>query len=172
MHTRCEIFLGLLLLFVCALPRPSFAVTPDTADIPDAGKPVPGSLVPPTDGLGVRVLSHHGEWSSFFSMSGGSEEIFLISGRLENTSGKPLTAVKLQFELLGDDNVAVLRDYGYNRKAEALRDEGYEAGKKSLADMEVEQITAGAQDEFRFIFFKKDIPEFQSYRIRVLESQP
>jgi hypothetical protein len=104
-------------------------------------------------------------------MSGGSEEIFLITGRLENTSDKPLTAVKLQFELLGDDNVAVLRDYGYNRKAEALRDEEYEAGKKSLADMEVEQIAAGTQDEFRFIFFKKDIPEFQSYRIRVLESQ-
>jgi hypothetical protein len=104
-------------------------------------------------------------------MGGGSEEILLITGRLENTSGKSLTAVKLQFELLGDDNVAILRDYGYNRKAEALRDEGYESGKKSLADMEVEQMAAGTQDEFRFIFFKKDIPEFHSYRIRVLESQ-
>ncbi len=163
-------FLGLLLLLCGVLLQSDLAVTPDTPDIPDAGKPVPGSLVP-ADGLGVRVLSHKGEWSSFFSMSGGSEEIFLITGQVENTSDKPLTAVKLQFELLGDDNVAVLRDYGYNRKAEALRDEEYESGKKSLADMEVESLAAGAQDEFRFIFFKKDIPEFQSYRIRVLESR-
>ncbi len=170
MRTRFGVFARLLLLFCGALPGLSFAVPPDALDIPNVGKPVPGSLVA-ADGLGVRVLSHKGEWSSFFSMSGGSEEIFLITGRLENTSGKPLTSVKLQFELLGDDNVAVLRDYGYNRKAEALRDEEYESGKKSLADMEVEQIAAGTQDEFRFIFFKKDIPEFQSYRIRVLESQ-
>lgn len=168
-HSRS--FLGLLLLLCGVWSQLVPAVTPDAPDIPDAGKPVPGSLVS-ADGLGARVLSHKGEWSSFFSMGGGSEEILLITGRLENTSGKPLTAVKLQFELLGDDNVAVLRDYGYNRKAEALREEEYEAGKKSLADMEVEKIAAGAQDEFRFIFFKKDIPEFQSYRIRVLESQP
>ena len=40
-----------------------------------------------------------------------------------------------------------------------------------VAEIEVEHIAAGTQDEFRFIFFKKDIPEFQSYRIRVLESQ-
>src|SRR5216684_8064467 len=157
-------FLGLLLLLCGVLSQPALAATPDTADIPDAGKPVPGSLVP-ADGLGVRVLSHMGEWSSFFSMGGGSEEIFLITGKVENTSGKPLTAVKLQFELLGDDNVAVLRDYGYNRKAETLRDEEYEAGKKSLADMGIENIAAGARDDFRFLFFKRDIPEFQSYRI-------
>lgn len=159
------------LFLIFSLPYAIFAAPPDTADIPDAGKPVPGSLVP-AEGVGVRVLSHKGEWSSFFSMSGGAEEIFLITGKVENTSGKPLTAVKFQFELLDGDNVAVQRDYGYNRKAEMLRDEGYEAGKKSLADMGIEKIATGAQDDFRFIFFKKDIPEFQSYRIRVLESQP
>jgi hypothetical protein len=171
MRIRFGVFPGLLLLLFCNLPCSLLALTPDTPDIPEAGKAVPGSLVPPAEELGVRVLSHHGEWSSFFSMSGGSEEIFLITGRLENTSGKPLTAVKLQFELLGDDNVAVLRDYGYNRKAEALRDEEYESGERSLTDMGVEGLTASGQDEFRFIFFKKDMPEFQSYRIRVLESQ-
>src|SRR5262249_29243110 len=122
MPTHYNNFLGLFLFFFFAFLRPGFAVTPDTTDIPDAGKPVAGSLVSPAEGMGVRVLSHHGQWSSFFSMSGESEEIFLITGRLENTSGKPFTAVKLQCELLGDDNVAVLRDYGYNRKAEALRD--------------------------------------------------
>ena len=170
MRIHFSVFPSLLLALLCYLPHSVLAATPDTPAIPDAGKPVPGSLVP-TDGLGVRVLSHHGEWSSFFSMSGGSEEIFLITGKVENTSGKLLTAVKLQFELLGEDNVVVLRDYGYNGKAEALRDEEYEAGKKSLADMGVESLAAGAQDDFRFLFFKRDIPEFQSYRIRVLESR-
>jgi hypothetical protein len=57
------------------------------------------------------------------------------------------------------------------RKAETRRDEEYESGKKSLADMGIENIAAGAQDDFRFLFFKRDIPEFQSYRIRVLESR-
>ena len=169
MRLRLSVFSGLILL--CGLLDSVRAVTPDSPYIPDAGKPVPGSLVP-AEGVGVRVLSHKGEWSSFFSMGDGAEEIFLITGKVENTAGKPLTAVKFQFELLDGDNVAVQRDYGYNRKAEMLRDEEYESGKKSLADMGIEKIAAGAQDDFRFIFFKKDIPEFQSYRVRVLESQP
>jgi len=168
-HCQGLSFLFLFLSF--SLPSATFAVTPSSPDIPDAGKPVPGTLVP-AEGVGVQVVSHKGEWSSFFSMSGGAEEIFLITGQVENTLGKPLTAVKFQFELLDEDNVVVQRDYGYNRKAEMLRDEEYEAGKKSLPDMEVEKLAAGAQDDFRFIFFKKDIPEFQSYRIRVLESLP
>ena len=143
---------------------------PDVQGIPDAPIAVPGTLVP-TDGLGARVLDHRGEWTSFFSMSGGSEQILLINGQIENTSGKPLAYVKLQFELLGEDDVVVFRDYGYNRKAEALREEVYEKGQKPLQDMGVEGIGSGAQDTFRFIFFKADVPEFLSYRIRVLEAQ-
>jgi len=143
----------------------------DALDMPAAAPtPVPGSVVQ-TDGLGVRLLSHHGEWTSFFSMNGGAEPIFLISGQLENTAGKPLSYVKLQFELLGEDEVVVFRDHGYNRKAEALRDEVYEAGQKALADMEIEEIGVGAREEFRFIFFKGDVPEFRSYRLRVIGSQ-
>jgi hypothetical protein len=102
-------------------------------------------------------------------MSGGSEPILLINGRLANASDKPLIYVNLQFELLGEDNVVVFRDYGYNRKAEALREEAYESGTTPLAEMGIEQIKTGAQDEFRFIFFKNDVPEFTAYRIRVLE---
>ena len=37
--------------------------------------------------------------------------------------------------------------------------------------MGIENIAAGAQDDFCFLFFKRDIPEFHSYRIRVLESR-
>ena len=168
MVTRGVLFLPLLCVMMLSLPR-AHAAPPDTTGIPDAPTAVPGNLVP-TDGLGIRLLSHRGAWTSFFSM-GGSESMLLINGRLANDSEKPLTYVKLQFELLGENNVVVFRDYGYNRKAEALRKEDYEAGKKALADMEVEHLTAGAEDEFRFIFFKNEVPEFRAYRIRVLETR-
>jgi len=169
MRIRLGILFGLL-LFSCNFPPLTHAAPPDATGIPDAPTAVLGTLVP-TDGLGVRFLTHHGEWTSFFSMSGGAEPILLINGRLENTSDKPLTYVKLQFELLGEDNVVVLRDHGYNRKAEALREEAYETGKTPLMEMGVERIEIGAQDEFRFIFFKADVPEFRSYRIRMIETR-
>jgi hypothetical protein len=142
----------------------------DVPDIPDVGKPVSGTLVP-SPGSSVQVVSHRGEWSTLASMEGTPELIFLIAGQLKNTTDKPLTYVKFQFELLDEDSVVLVRDYGYNRKAEALREEEYESGKKSLADMGIEGLGAGAQDSFRFLFFKTDIPEFQSYRIRILESR-
>ena len=169
MNTWTGMLLSLLLL---CLNAPSWvsATSPDNPDIPDAPQAVPGSLVPATDSE-ARIVSHQGEWTSFFSMSGGAEPILLINGQLENISDKPLTYVKLQFELLGEDGVVVLRDYGYNRKAEVLREEVYESGQKALTEAGNEKIDARAQDEFRFIFFKGDVPEFQSYRIRILESQ-
>lgn len=169
MRVRVGILFGLL-LFSCNFPSLTRAAPPDTAGIPDAPTTVPGTLVP-TDELGVRFRAHRGEWTSFFSMSGGAEPILLINGRLENTSDKPLTYVKLQFELLGEDSVVVFRDHGYNRKAEALREEAYETGKTPLTEMGVEKIEVGAQDEFRFIFFKADVPEFRSYRVRLIETR-
>ncbi len=120
---------------------------------------------------GIEITSHSGEWSAFFSMGGGSLPIFLIHGELHNISGKELTYVKLQYELVGEDGVVVYRDYGYNRRAEILRDEAYESGKKSLAEMGVKGIPSGGKDSFRFPFFKDDVPEFQSYRIRILEAK-
>jgi hypothetical protein len=138
--------------------------------IPDAGQPVSGAIVPAPGG-DVSIVSHKGEWSSFASMEGDAEPIFLITGQLKNTANKPLTYVKIQFELLDEDGVAIVRDYGYNRKAEALREEAYESGKKTLKDMEIEPLAVGGEDSFRFLFFKADIPKFRSYRIRILESQ-
>ncbi|MEW6298719.1 MAG: FxLYD domain-containing protein [Thermodesulfobacteriota bacterium] len=163
-------FVAAFAFFATVLPLRSQDKLPDVQGIPDAPVAVPGTAVP-TDGLGVRLLDHRGEWTSFFSMNGGSEQILLINGQLQNTSGKPLTYVKLQFELLGEDDVVVFRDYGYNRKAEVLREDEYEKGRKSLQDMGVERLDAGARDTFRFIFFKADVPEFRSYRVRVLETQ-
>ena len=142
----------------------------DVPDLPDATKSISGSLIVPPD-TSIRILSYRGEWTSFFSTGGGGEPFFMITGQLENISGKPLTYVKFQFELLSEDGVVLQRDYGYNRKAEALREEEYESGKKSLADMKIEPVPAGTQDGFRFFFFKNEIPEFHSYRVRFLESR-
>lgn len=168
MRTRIGILLGLLL----SCGPPHWAIAIDAPDMPDVTlTPVPGSLVQ-TEGLGVRLLSHRGQWTFLPSFAGGvAVTTFLISGQLDNTSGKPLTYVKLQFELLGEDEIVVFRDYGYNRKAEALREEAYETGQKTLADMGIGETGVGAQDEFRFFFFKGEVPEFRSYRIRVLETR-
>jgi hypothetical protein len=168
-YTRLGIFLGFVFLVFGSLLQVA-AVTLDSPDMPDAPQAVPGSLVQGTHS-GIRIVSHRGEWTSFYSMSGGAEPILLINGQVENTSDKPLSYVKLQFELLGEDGVVVFRDYGYNRKAEELREEVYEKGQRPITDATIEKIEAAAKDEFRFIFFKEDIPEFQSYRIRVLEIQ-
>jgi hypothetical protein len=103
MGTRIGILIGFL-LFSCGLLH--WAIAIDTPDMPDVVlTPIPGSLVQP-EGLGVRFLSHHGEWTflPFFERA-EAMMTFLISGRLKNTSGKPLTYVKLQFELLGEDKV-------------------------------------------------------------------
>ena len=159
------------LLFASSVSPWTLAAPPDVADIPDAARPVPGTLVPAHDGLGVRVLSHQAEWTSFFSMGGGSESVFLITGQVKNLKDTPLSYVKFQYELLGQDDIVVFRDYGYNRKAEALRDEDYESGTVSFADKGIEHIKAGAHESFRFLFFENDVPEFSSYRIRVIESK-
>jgi len=172
MGTRIGILIGLL-LFSCSFPHQTRAAAPDAPDMPDVVlTPLPGSLVQ-HDRLGVRLLSHRGQWTFLPLLTEGGRAVttFLISGQLENTSDKPLTYVKLQFELLGEDEVVVFRDYGYNRKAEALREETYETRQKALADMGIEEIGVGAHDGFRFFFFKEDLPEFRSYRIRVLETR-
>jgi hypothetical protein len=155
--------------FLAILSVPSIQAL-DVPNLPDATKPISGSLIVPPDAT-IRIVSHRGEWTAFFSTGGSGEPFFLIAGQLENSSGKPLTYVKFQFELLSKDGVVLHHDYGYNRQAEALREEEYESGKKSLAEMNINPVAAGSQDGVRFFFFKDETPEFHSYRIRFLESR-
>jgi hypothetical protein len=157
----------LLFLLLCTPPRIGAV---DTQNIPDAGKAVSGVLAP-SPGIGAQIVAHKGEWSVFASMEGDGGPIFLITGQLKNTSSKPLAYVKMQFELLDDEGVVIVRDYGYNRQAEALREEAYESGKKTLQDMGIAPLPKDTEDSFRFLFFKSDIPQFHSYRIRLLESK-
>src|SRR5581483_415822 len=87
------------LIFLFGLRFLTFAT--DAPDLPDAGAPIAGAFVVPP-GPGIRILSHRGEWSAMFGTGGGSDPFFLVAGEYENTSGKPLTYVKFQFELLND----------------------------------------------------------------------
>ena len=121
-------------------------------NLPDATTPISGSLIV-VPNAGIHFLTHRGEWSAFFSTGGSGESFFLIAGEFENTSGKPFTYVKLQFELLNEDGTVVIRDFGYNRKAEALREEEYETGKKTLAEMKIEQLPAGTKEGFPLFLF-------------------
>lgn len=54
-------------------------------------------------------------------------------------------------------------------KAWAVRVDGFCC---SSPDEKVEPIPAGARDSFRVILLGRDIPHFDSYRVRVLESAP
>jgi len=154
----------------CLFLQPHCVAAFDIPNLPDAKTSIIGSLIVPSD-AGIHILTHRGEWGAFFGTGGDGESYFLIAGEVENTSGRPLTYVKFQFELLTEDGTVVIRDYGYNRKAEALRDEEYESGKKTLAEMKLEHLQAKAKDGFRFFFFKSEIPAFHTYRIRFLESR-
>lgn len=159
---------GMVFFLLSSSPRWGGAI--EAPSIPDAGKPIPGVLAP-APGANAQITTHKGEWSVFASMQGDAEPIFLITGTLKNTSAQPLTYVKIQFELLDDEGVVIVRDHGYNRQAEALREEAYESGKKTLQEMAILPLKTDAEESFRFLFFKTDIPEFHSYRIRIMETR-
>jgi len=92
-------------------------------------------------------------------MKRGAEPILLITGRLENTSDKPVTYVKLQFELLGEDNVVVFRDHGYNRKAEACGRKSMRRA-KALTEMDVGQLEWGRRTSSAFSFSRSTCQSF------------
>jgi len=165
---RCFFLVNMIFMLMSLSPQRGGAV--DLPTIPDAGKSVPGALVSTPD-MNAQITTYKGEWSSFASMQGDAEPIFVIAGTLKNTSAAPLSYVKMQFELLDNAGVVLVSDYGYNRQAEALREEVYESGKKTLQEMQITALKAGAEESFRFLFFKVDIPEFHSYRVRIMEAR-
>src|SRR3990172_352345 len=117
---------------------------------------------------GVRVSEHWGVWRGLLVPGAGwNVLVFTISGALRNLTGGEFTYVKLEYELLDGGGAVVHRDFGYNTRAEALRELDYESGRKSLSEMGIAKIPGGAEEAFRFIFFRSDVPEFARYRIRV-----
>jgi hypothetical protein len=123
----------------------------------------------------IVILEHQGRWSSlmgFSEMSGGLGDderggFYLITGKLRNDSRKTLSFVRLGYELLDDRGEVVVRDWGYNRSAEELRDPQVESGETPPVEVGVKPIAAGADDSFRMFFFRDELPRFRSYRVSV-----
>lgn len=123
----------------------------------------------------IVVVEHQGRWASLGRLSPVGDRLaederggfYVISGTLRNDSRQPVDFVELSYELLDDRGRVVLRDQGYNRTAETLRDsEGHST--TPLPDAaRPPPIPPGATDSFRMFFFRDETPQFASYRIRV-----
>lgn len=94
--------------------------------------------------------------------------LFLISGELQNISGRPVGYVKLRFELLDATGKIVASEEGYNRKAEDLHRPDYEAGKVSRAQLHIRPLAPGTHDTFRMMFIRSEVPRFRHWRVRVV----
>jgi hypothetical protein len=56
---------------------------------------------------------------------------------------------------LNSAGAVVAREYGYNRRAEALREEALENREGSLSEIDIEPIPPGGTDSFRMFFFRE-----------------
>lgn len=129
----------------------------------------------------VTIIEKQARWDDMMGvgLSGGrldpsgrggpepSGSFYLITGKLRNETDGPLRYVKLAYELLDGDGNVVHRESGYNRKAEALRDEGFESGSSSLEEKKVEPVAPGETETFRMFFFREDLPRFEDFRVQV-----
>ncbi len=123
----------------------------------------------PTAGEAVRIVSQQARWTGPAPSDGlgdDREPWFLISGEVQNTSAQPLAHVRLIYELLQAETV-VAHEFGYNRRAEALRDPDVEAGRQDAADLTLQPLAAGERDSFRMLFLRGDAPHFDSWRVRI-----
>lgn len=120
----------------------------------------------------VRVEWVEGRWTELSgadSLSNDARSLFLISGELRNAGDAPITWVKLGFDLLDERYAVVAHEFGYNHRAEALRDPAVEAGDDDRARLDIRPLPPGASDSFRMVFFRADVPRFVRWRVRVLE---
>ncbi|GIW41284.1 MAG: hypothetical protein KatS3mg076_1861 [Candidatus Binatia bacterium] len=158
-----------------ALALPVFPVL--AAFVPLAfARSAPVSATASENPRAVEILSQRGYWTGLrgpdFLRDAEEGTYFVVSGRLENRSGRALLAVKLAYELLDAEGHVVASEFGYNRRAEALREPDYEAGRLSLESLGVEPLGSGESDDFRMLFLRGDVPRFESWRVRVLEVLP
>ena len=124
---------------------------------------------PPAAVEPVRIVSQQARWTGpapSGELGDDREPWFLISGEIENTGTQPLAHVRLVYELLDADTV-VAREFGYNRRAEALRDPEVEAGRQAPASLDVAPLAGGARDAFRMLFLRGDAPHFDAWRVRI-----
>jgi hypothetical protein len=124
---------------------------------------------------GVRIAQQSARWTGLIpldDLQGADETMFIISGEIENTGLAPVAWVKLGYELLdgSDDHPIVLAsEFGYNRRAEALREIEPEAGAAGRPAPPVPPLAPGEKDLFRMVFFRADVRQFTRWRVRILE---
>ncbi len=83
----------------------------------------------------------------------------------------PLASVRLTYELLAD-GVVVAREYGYNRRAEAMRDPNVESGAVPPDDLAIPPLQPGESDLFRMVFLRGSMPRFDTWRVRIEAATP
>lgn len=123
-----------------------------------------------------------GETDSYWTSMGGAFNIhvgvenysgnglFVITGKLTNTSKSSIRRVELEFELLGADGEVVYAERGVNRLAEddiMLDDDEIAA----QSDSEAASLAPGAEDDFRMIFIGGEIPVFVGTRVSVISAR-
>ena len=129
----------------------------------------------PAEVGGVKIVSQSARWTGLLAvdeLKDDADSIFVISGEVENTGTRPITWVKLSYELLADTadgDVVLASEYGYNFRAEALRSPAVEAGDVLPAAVPVRALQPGERDLFRMVFFRADVPRFDRWRVRILD---
>jgi len=124
---------------------------------------------------GVKIVSQSARWTGLLAvdeLKDDADSIFVISGEVENTGTRPITWVKLSYELLADTadgDVVLASEYGYNFRAEALRSPAVEAGDVLPTAVPVRALQPGERDLFRMVFFRADVPRFDRWRVRILD---
>ena len=110
------------------------------------------SAAPPA----ARIVRQEARWTSVApvdELDSGEAGMFLISGEVRNDGGAPLADVRMAYELLAD-GVVVASEYGYNRRAEALRDPEVESGTVRREDLAIAPLQPGESDLFRMMFLR------------------
>jgi hypothetical protein len=129
---------------------------------------------PPQPPDPVRIVSQSARWAGLLGPDELSDErvsVFVISGEVENVGPAPIAFIKLAFELIRDGaegESIVANEYGYNLRAEALRDPALEAGDPRATPPSIRPLAPGERDLFRMTFFRQDVPHFERWRVRIL----
>jgi hypothetical protein len=114
---------------------------------------------------GARVLEHHGRWES-----GYGETFYNVVGRLKNTSGHPLTWVKLRVDAVDAKGKVVASTETYNESAEALTVPDLDETAKAAVRKKLKALPADGEERFRASFLKDETPAFETYRVTVTEA--
>ena len=124
--------------------------------------------------VAARIVTQGARWTSLLpvdDLAAGGEGFFLISGEVRNDGTAPLADVRLVYELVAD-GVVVAREYGYNRRAEALREPAVESGAVAREQVAIPPLRPGETDLFRMMFLRGDVPRFDEWRVRVEAATP